>query len=972
MQVTARLSAFALMLLLSFSVQAQDSLNVTFRFIPSLNTPAITNVQRAFVPGTFNDWGPNASGRIQPTAPSLMTFNPALNEHRYTVRLRVGSTHRYKIHYHTNATGSTNIWLSDPLNPVTVGQNADSEVQITDPMIFQLAREERASGAVQVVSASVFGTAPITSLRFEVNGEEQDGMPHFDAQSGIFRYTLPNSVAPGSQFAVSITDSRGRTSRQSIGTIPPVVTREPRPAGLRDGITYVEGDPTRVRLSLYAPHKQYVYVLGDFNNWQTDERYLMKREDGQGIDRWFWLEIDGLTPGQEYAFQYYVDGLIRVADPYSEKVLDPFHDGSIGATRYPGLKAYPAGRTSGIVGVLQPGRTPFQWQNNDWVRPPQGELVIYELLIRDFVAQSTFETMIDTLSYLKNLGINAIQLMPISEFDGNLSWGYNPAFYFAVDKYYGPADSFRRFVDAAHGMGMAVILDVVYNHATGQSPLIRMWNNSPTGDPGGSPTSINPYANTSARHPFNVFNDLNHESPALQYMLDRVNRYWIEEFRVDGYRFDLSKGFTQVNSGSDVGAWGRYDQSRVNLLGRMADRVWEFDPTAYLILEHFGDNQEEQVLANYRVNDGKPGFMLWHNLNFPYSEAVMGYNSNSNLSGSYFGTGGRGFARPNAVAYMESHDEQWIMFKARQYAACSNFPAGGPNCTTNPGEYSARELRTALERMKTAGSFFFTMPGPKMLWQFGELGYGGGVGECLINDGSNECPTGTPGRTSAKPIRWEYRADPDRFRLYQTWSALLNLRAEQPIFRSNATQVLALPGTGNLKRAALRNGDLDAIVIGNFGLTTANINAAFTRTGTWYDYFGNREVNVTDNNTQVSLRPGEFRVLTSNFVGYAPFGLLTNVESEPLVESATFTMDSLYPNPLRESGVLRFQTPEAGAVRVAVYDLLGREVVRLADDVLPAGNHSLVVDAQGLTSGLYLVRVNANGQTLSQPLTVVR
>ncbi|WP_243664309.1 alpha-amylase family glycosyl hydrolase [Rhodothermus marinus] len=91
----------------------------------------------------------------------------------------------------------------------------------------------------------------------------------------------------------------------------------------------------------------------------------------------------------------------------------------------------------------------------DFERPPAHELVIYELLIRDFVARHDYATLIDTLDYLERLGVNAIELMPVAEFDGNISWGYNPAFHLALDKYYGPADDLKRFVDECHRRGIA-------------------------------------------------------------------------------------------------------------------------------------------------------------------------------------------------------------------------------------------------------------------------------------------------------------------------------------------------------------------------------------------------------------------------------------------------------------------------------------------------------------------------------------
>ena len=205
------------------------------------------------------------------------------------------------------------------------------------------------------------------------------------------------------------------------------------PAGVKDGINY-EADNTAATLVLYAPSKNRVSVIGDLtgSNWAEQLPYQMnKTPDGN----YWWIRLTGLTPGTEYSFQYLVDGTLKIAEPYAEKILDPWNDPFIPSTTYPGLKPYPANLTSGIVSVLQTNQSTYNWQSNSYTRPDKRKLVIYELLLRDFLANHDWATLNDTLNYLKNMGITAIQLMPINEFEGYLSWGYNPDFYFAPDKY---------------------------------------------------------------------------------------------------------------------------------------------------------------------------------------------------------------------------------------------------------------------------------------------------------------------------------------------------------------------------------------------------------------------------------------------------------------------------------------------------------------------------------------------------------
>lgn len=816
------------------------------------------------------------------------------------------------------------------------------DVSLLNPLIA------RADTTIEVLVVGQASNSSLDNIRLEVNGS-----PVADVDGDTLRYDL-HLNEPGRVDVLAIAENTdGDADSSSFYAIRnPETIFQNRPPGLEDGITYT--GTTSATLSLFAPGKEYAYVIGDLSSWEVDTDLFMYREDAGSDSTWFWIDIDGLTPGEELAFQYFLDRSIRVADPYSDKVLMS-DDRFIPASTYPDLKPYPENLTMHAVSVLHPDRPAYQWKITDFEAPPQHELVIYELLIRDFLDTSNFETLIDTLGYLECLGINAIELMPVAEFDGNDSWGYNPAFHLALDKYYGTRDAFKRFVDAAHGRGIAVILDVVYNHATGQSPLIRLWNE---GDYG-RPTPDNPYANVTARHPFNVFNDLNHESAATQYWLDRANRYWLEEFNIDGFRFDLSKGFTQKNTGSDVAAWGAYDASRVRLLKRMADRIWEVKPDAYVILEHFAADNEERELAEHGVEDGYPGMMLWNNANHAFNEATMGHLSGSNFGHAYYGATGRRWELPHLVSYMESHDEQWLMLKNRTYG------------NAGPANYRIPDVNVGLDRMKLAAAFFFTTPGPKMMWQFGELGYGGGPSECLKNNGDGDCLASDPGRTARKPIRWDYFDDPLRQKLYRTWSELLRLRRNNIVFRDSATAVEQSLG-GAIKRITLRHDDMDVVVVGNFDVNDRETSVPFPSDGTWHDFFEGAQVEVTSGSVSRVLLAGEFHVFTSRYVEPAEPGLIT-VDAQPQAgRPAVFVLEQNYPNPFNPSTEIQFALDTAGEARLEVFDMLGRRVLVLLDEELASGHHVVRFDASEVASGLYIYRLTSGNQTQSRTMAVLK
>lgn len=754
---------------------------------------------------------------------------------------------------------------------------------------------------------SVTGSALTTSVT--VNQEEK-------AYVKVMAYDASGSVSADSFYYIVNQD----------------VITEDLPAAYHEGITYI--DDNTAALALTAPNKDYVYVIGEFNNWEADYNYYMKKtSDG----KMWWCVIDGLTPQTEYAYQYLVDGEIRIADPFTHKVLDPNDDRYISEETYPGLKLYPLGKTDEVVSVLETGMPEYQWEVTDFERPAKTDLVIYELLLRDFFAEHDYKTLIDTLSYLETLGINAIELMPVNEFEGNISWGYNPSFYFATDKYYGPSEDLKRLIDECHKRGIAVILDMVLNHSFGQSPMVRLYNEGNYG----APTADNPWFNTIARHPFNVGYDMNHESAYTKNFVYKVLSYWIEEYNIDGYRMDLSKGFTQTNSGDNVSLWGQYDASRIAIWKDYADHLWDVDPDAYLILEHFADNNEEKELANY-------GMMLWGNMNHEYLEAAMGYTSNFNATSYKY----LGWNDPHRVAYMESHDEERMMFKNIEY--------GNSN-----GSYDVKNISTALNRVKLASVFFYTIPGPKMLWQFGELGF----------DYSINWPSGTDGdRLTPKPPVWEYMDVTGRYNIYRVKSELIKLKKEYNVFR---TDDFTLNVSGKLKRITLNDPEMNVTIIGNFDVIAADINPMFQHTGTWYDYFSGEAVEVSDVNAAVSLQAGEFHIYTDVQLPTPEDGTLLSVDDKGLEEITNYELGQNYPNPFNPSTTISYSLKDAGNVSLKIYNTLGQEIKEIFSGYKNAGTHTFSwngTDNYGnkVASGIYLYRINSDNFTAVKKMIMLK
>lgn len=708
---------------------------------------------------------------------------------------------------------------------------------------------------------------------------------------------------------------------------PPAENIAP-PAGTQLGINYNSNNS--VTLALFAPYKKFVYLIGSMNDWKVGINYFMKKYTPTPDSTIYWITLDNLTVGTEYPYQYLVDGEIRVADPYTEKVLDPWNDQYINSTTYPGLIPYPTNKTSHIVSVFQPGQTPYQWQVTNFQKPAKTDLVIYELLVRDFLSAHNYQTLADTLTYLKSLGVNAIELMPVMEFEGNESWGYNISFHLALDKAYGTKNAFKRFIDKAHQMGIAVILDNVLNHAFGQNSMVRMyWDTS-----NNRPAANSPWFNQIAKHDYNVGYDFNHESIYTQYYVDRVNKYWLEEFHIDGYRFDLSKGFTQVNTLGNTYQWGQYDQSRINILTRMANKIREVSSNSYVILEHFADNSEETVLSNNNM-------MLWGNMNYNYNEATMGWLANSDFTwGSYKA---RGWNEPNLVTFMESHDEERLMYKNIQYGNSS-------------GTYNIKDLRESLNRMKLAAAFFFTIPGPKMIWQFGELGY----------DYSIEYN----GRVGNKPIKWDYLSDPKRANLYKVFSALSKIKVNEPAFE---TTNYSLSLAGAFKRIIINHSDMDVVVAGNFDVINQNASPQFTRTGRWYDFFSGDSIDVTNTYTSYTYKPGEFHVYTTKKLETPEQGILLGINDENnFSKPITFNLENNYPNPFNPATTINYSIAKESKVKLSIYNALGENVRTLVNEIQGEGYYSTYFDASGLPSGIYFYKIEAGNYVSAKKMILMK
>ena len=656
-------------------------------------------------------------------------------------------------------------------------------------------------------------TTPITQLCFVFN----------DGPNG----TLEGKAAGNQDIFIDL----GEAPCEDIWTnfTPAAAITKARPSGIVNGIYYGQ-DGTSVTLCTYAASStaaaRHVFLLGDMTDWQLSNDYQLYR-DGN----YFWIELTGLTKGQEYRFQYAIeraDGKhVQISDLFSEKLIHP-DDRYEPRTLDPDLITYPrCGADGGYITVIQPGKPAYQWSDAtlNFKRPNKDNLIIYELWVYDHTPKRSLEGLMERLDYLQNLGVNCIELMPVNEFDGNLNWGYSPNHYFALDKAYGSPEQLKSFVDACHQRGMAVILDMVFNHATDYNPMCKLYV-SPADMPS------NPWFNVSAPHGDVFYKDWNHGFAPAREHFTRALRYWLTEYKIDGYRMDLSHGLCSDQPNTSV----------ENLKYYYTHGIKEVSPDAYFILEHWGNNMgsERPQLVN-------EGMMCWENTCVAFQQTAMGWLKD-----------GDSFSQANRdgyVSYCENHDEERCFFKAKQWG----------NGTI------ASDEATRLSRVPLNIGFQCMLNGPQLFYHYAELGFDyskfqndkGAWGK----DGKAEYGTSVSTSFADAEYKMNAKFRPEnggwfrsgaRMQAYKKVAQAIQLRTRllPSVFEGNPTAQNI--GSGVSLRTIQWGSEV--FVAGNFSATT--LQTLNLPTGTWYDYFNQG----TKASSSYSLAPGEFRIFTGRSI----------------------------------------------------------------------------------------------------------
>ncbi len=526
---------------------------------------------------------------------------------------------------------------------------------------------------------------------------------------------------------------------------------------------YRTGGQTGVTFRVWAPNATNVTVPGEFNTWSTTANPLVK----EGTNGVWSADVPGALPGQQY--KYLLNGNLWKRDPRNRKCVS----------------------SGGNSIVYDPAA--FNWGGDGFPAPALEDLVVYELHIGTFYDSNTgnslpgtFANAIAKLDYLKDLGVSAVEVLPIAEFPGDYSWGYNPADPYAVENVgYGGPDGLKAFVKACHARGLAVLLDVVHNHY-GPSDL-DLWNfDGWTG--GGNQGGIYFYQDAGLCCTSYGSRPNYSRQPVRDYIQDNF-RLWLDEYHLDGFRWD-TPGLMMNASG-----YG-YVSEAATLIQTITGMIRSSYPGKI--------NIAEDVTGM--------GFDSTWDLSFPYSLTPQLTNQDLNavanllVNNVTFG----GSADLTRVVYLESHDVVGDLNGGARLPTAID--------PTTPNSYRARKLSTL------GAALTFTAPGVPMLFQGQEM-----LEHRQFRD--------------TLPVDWSRTVTYTNIvQLYRNLVRLRrNLDGVTPGLKGDQCSVYRVDNANKLLAyRRWKNGaaNQDAVVVANFGNTTrSNYSLTFPRGGQWYVYF---------------------------------------------------------------------------------------------------------------------------------------
>ena len=553
-----------------------------------------------------------------------------------------------------------------------------------------------------------------------------------------------------------------------------------------------------------------IHTLDRYDPAVPAATFLLQWQSGSSLDLWsgtvMLSPVAGTHFGQIgmhlYRYELWWTSPAGQTQCVSSWITDPF------------ARATEIGRMSAFT--LDPAVMPFSWTDSAYKTPELDDLIVYELQVEEF--NDTFDGVADRLIYLQSLGVNCLELMPVTSMKLDFDWGYGPLHFFAPSHRFGGPDGLKRLVDAAHGLGMAVILDVVYEHVDTMFPYSSVYNS--IARTAGTPTVANPMMDGLNVYGFGPKPD--HTLAFTQDYFQTANRYWLDEYRVDGFRYDEVTDWYVPPM--DAGYRTLVEQTyRYSLtLSRFQGTSGGYSRIVQCA-EALG--QAKKVLSESFTN------CAWQNGLLDQAEAVTSGSAPTDdyahqLDPSFLGFPSTAIgvdAMGNPVQmpvapfqYIESHDHsQLIVFAGTGQDRGDAIPEGD---------------RTQFYQLQPHAIALYTLQGIPMLWQGQEFADNYGLPD-----------TGLSRVHLDRNTHWEYFYDQYGAPLVNLYRRLGTLRRTVAALRSRSSYyywLQSLQGTRVIlySRHAIASGataESWALVSLNFSGADAQVNASFPAAGTW-------------------------------------------------------------------------------------------------------------------------------------------
>jgi 1,4-alpha-glucan branching enzyme len=549
-----------------------------------------------------------------------------------------------------------------------------------------------------------------------------------------------------------------------------------------------------IEFQLFAPYNQSAMLAGSFSGWHD----IPMQNDDRGYFRTAVELDDGVYPYrfrvQTRSPEFELNQWVDVIDPYATDVDE---EAKVGVAR------------------IQQGQKivdTYVWQHDDVPLPQNHELVLYEMHVADFsggeddqYSRGTFRDAIGKLDYLSDLGINAIELMPVNEYPGDYSWGYKVRHFFAPESSYGTTEDLKHFVDACHGRGIRVIMDGIYNHTDEECPLLLIDRNYWYYEHRHYPEDPQNYWGPEFN--YNAYDQALDVKPAWQYAGDVV-RYWVQEYHIDGIRFDAVR---QIDN-----------HEFLNWIAQQTKKNVASKPF-YNIAEHIPDTQAI-------VEPEGPLDACWHE-SFRYFVIphVCGDGFDVQKLKEVLDPKQQGYAKAtNVINYLATHDRERLM---RELGDRGIFD------------------EAAFRRAKLGAVLLMTAMGIPMIWMGEEFG---------------EHKRKSENVTQPQKIAWPLLDEALNRDLFQHYQSLIELRKQNPALQGDNIEFFhENPNQQVLAYVRWNNEGSRVAVVVNFsnqflaGYTLPH----FPENGIWHEWTQDYTVQSANNQLTIDLSEHEAQVL---------------------------------------------------------------------------------------------------------------